>query len=205
MLHHLLARLLVWSANMRVQLCPSHALTLAKSSSHTNLANASAIGASSDSGDRQRRVARSSRRPPSPPEMRLNVSSRSNSRLRGPSSRSASGASGRPICRRTKALNHSRKAASLGGDLVQFRRRRSRAQRIQRIRWNELGLSQPVEEALAVIKPVDRRIDGRRDRVQEIEAERIGNEICGRPAAERLTLRIRLTCPTTVDKLFSLS
>ena len=72
-------------------------------------------------------------------------------------------------------------AASLIGDLVQLRRRRSRTQRIQRIRWNELGLSQPVEEALAIIKPIDRRIEGRRDRVQEIEAERVGNEICGRP------------------------
>ena len=72
-------------------------------------------------------------------------------------------------------------AASLGGDLVQFRRRRSGAQRIQRIRWNELGLSQPVEEALAIIQPIDRRIEGRRDRVQEIEAEGIGNEICGWP------------------------
>ena len=36
MLHHRLARLLVWSANMSVQFAPSHALMLAKSSSHTH-------------------------------------------------------------------------------------------------------------------------------------------------------------------------
>src|ERR1700730_13891493 len=65
MLHHLLARLLVWSANARVQPCPSHAFTWVNSSSHTNFASASPIGSSRDSGDRQRRIIRSSRQPPS--------------------------------------------------------------------------------------------------------------------------------------------
>ena len=39
-----------------VQLCPSHARMLAKSSSETHFANASPIGSSKDSGDRQRRA-----------------------------------------------------------------------------------------------------------------------------------------------------
>ena len=64
-------------------------------------------------GDRHRRFTRSSRRPPSPLRstvIRLNVSSRSKSRFRGVSSRIAPGGSGRPMCLRTKPLNHSRSA-----------------------------------------------------------------------------------------------
>ncbi len=110
MLHHRLARRRVWSANIKVQPCPSHALTLAKSSSHTNFARASPIGSSRDSGDRQRRIVLRSMRPRLPALIWVNVSSRAKSRLRGPSSSSARGGTWRPICSRTKALNHSRSA-----------------------------------------------------------------------------------------------
>jgi hypothetical protein len=98
MLHHRLPRLRLWSAKIRVQRYPSHAPMLAKSSSHTHRANASPIGMSKDSGDRQRRVVCSSRRAPSLSRctsIRLNVSSRSRSAFRGVSSRIASGVSGR--------------------------------------------------------------------------------------------------------------
>ena len=56
-----LPRRRVWSAKMSVQRCPSHARMSAKASSHTHRANASPIGNSRDSGDRHRRVVRSSR------------------------------------------------------------------------------------------------------------------------------------------------
>ena len=49
MLHHRRARRRVWSANISVQLCPSHAFTSEKSSSQTNFASASPIGSSKDS------------------------------------------------------------------------------------------------------------------------------------------------------------
>src|SRR5580693_10542401 len=62
-------------------------------------------------------------------------------------------------------------STSLVRHLVQFTRHRSRPQLIQRIRWNKLGLSQPPQEAIAVVEPVNRRIDRCRDGVQEIEAE----------------------------------
>ena len=79
MLHHLLPRLRVRSAKIRVQTCPSHALMLAKSSSQTHLANAPPIGSNKDSGDRQSRIVCSSKRGPSLSRRfatRLNISSR---------------------------------------------------------------------------------------------------------------------------------
>ena len=120
MLHHRLPRLRLWSAKIRVQLYPSHARMLAKSSSHTHRANAWPIGSSRDSGDRQRRVVCSSRRAPSLSRctsIRLNVSSRSRSAFRGPSSRIACAVSGRPMCLRTKPLNHSRKTRAWSATL----------------------------------------------------------------------------------------
>ena len=67
---------------------------------------------------------------------------------------------------------------SLICNLVQFTWHRSRLQLIQSIRWNKLGLSQPLQEAIAVVQPVKRCIDRCRDGVQEIEAERVGNKNC---------------------------
>src|ERR1700730_11006677 len=72
------------------------------------------------------------------------------------------------------------KSTSLVRHLVQFTRHRSRLQLIQRIRWNKLGLSQPLQEAIAVVEPVNRRIDRCRDGVREIKAERVGDENCRR-------------------------
>jgi len=66
MLHHLRARPRVWSANSRVQVGPSHAFTLEKSSSQTNFASTAPIGSSNDSGDFHRRVDRNSRPEPLP-------------------------------------------------------------------------------------------------------------------------------------------
>src|SRR5258708_34829091 len=75
-----------------------------------------------------------------------------------------------PLAQSTRLVRH----------LVQFTRHRSRPQLIQRIRWNKLGLSQPPQEAIAVVEPVNRRIDRCRAGVQEIEAERVGDENCRR-------------------------
>ena len=75
------------------------------------------------------------------------------------------------MCLRTKPLNHSRKDARLVGDFIQFAGRRLLGQRVQRLRRNKVGLSQPGNEAGAAVEPVNRLIDRRCNRVQEIEAK----------------------------------
>src|SRR5260370_37541687 len=75
-----------------------------------------------------------------------------------------------PLAQSTRLVRH----------LVQFTRHRSRPQLIQRICWNKLGLSQPPQEAIAGVEPVNRRIDRCRNRGQGIEAERGGDENCRR-------------------------
>jgi hypothetical protein len=96
--------------------------------------------------------------------------------------------------------------ASLICNLVQFTWHRSRLQRIQCIRWNKLGLSQPLQEAIAAVEPVNRCIDWCRDGVQEIEAERVGNKNCRRstlhdwPPSQAKSSN-RITCQTALDKL----
>lgn len=61
--------------------------------------------------------------------------------------------------------------AGLICNFVQFARHRSRLQRLQCIRWNKLGLLQPLQETIAAVEPVNRCVDWRRDGVEEIEAE----------------------------------
>src|SRR5580693_10506546 len=96
---------------------------------------------------------------------------------------------------------------SLVGNLVQFTRHRSRPQLTQCIRWNKLGLSQPLQEAITAVEPVNGCIGRCRDRVQEIEAERVGNENCRRsvlhdwPSSKPAKGSNRITCQTLVDKL----
>src|ERR1700682_4930070 len=46
--------------------------------------------------------------------------------------------------------------ASLICNFVQFTRHCSRLQHIQCIRWNKLGLSQPLQEAIAAVEPLNR-------------------------------------------------
>ena len=183
MLHHLLPCLRVRSAKIRVQRCPSHARMLAKSSSQTHLANASPIGSNRDSGDRQSRIVCSSKRSPSlsgRKAMRLNISSRSRSAFRGPSSRIAFGVSGRPMCFRTKPLNHSRKARAWSATSSSSPGVARSVKAFSACARNKVGLSQPRDETVAAVEPVNRRIDRRRDGIQEIEARRVGNEICRR-------------------------
>jgi hypothetical protein len=69
--------------------------------------------------------------------------------------------------------------ASLFGNLVQFTWHRSRLQCIKFVCWNKLGLSQPPQETITVVEPVDRRVDRRRDGIEKIEAERVGDENSG--------------------------
>src|SRR5215471_6652307 len=98
-------------------------------------------------------------------------------------------------------------STSLVRHLVQFTRHRSHPQLIQRIRWNKLGLSQPLQEAIAVVEPVNRCIDRCRDGVEEIEAERVGDENCRRsvlhdwPPSKQAKEVSRITYQTAIDKL----
>ena len=70
--------------------------------------------------------------------------------------------------------------ARLVSDFVQVPWRRLLGQSLECVRRNKVGLSQPRDETVAAVEPVNRRIGRRCDRVQEIEARRVGNEICGR-------------------------
>jgi hypothetical protein len=94
--------------------------------------------------------------------------------------------------------------ADLVCNFVQITRHRSRLQRVEYIDWNKLGLRQPLQEAIAAIEPVNRRIDRRRDGVQEIEAERVGDKDCWLSVLHDWSLRGRaqsLTCQVIIDKL----
>ena len=62
-------------------------------------------------------------------------------------------------------------SARLCGDFVQFAWRGLRGQRSQHARRNEVGLGEPSDETIAAVEPINRRIDWRRDRIQEVEAE----------------------------------
>ena len=73
-------------------------------------------------------------------------------------------------------------------DLVQFARHGPRLDRVQRIGGNQLGLRQPIEKPLAVLDPVDRRINRRRNRVEKVEAKGIRNEDRGRMPVHRQNL-----------------
>lgn len=66
--------------------------------------------------------------------------------------------------------------ARLFSDFVQFAWRRLCGQRSQRARRNEVGLSEPCDETFAAVEPFNPRIDWRRHRIQEVEAERVGDE-----------------------------
>ena len=179
MLHHRRARLLVWSAKMSVQLAPSHALMLAKSSSQTHCASASPIGSSNEPGDRHRRIVCSSRRSPSPsrrPVIWLNALIALQKRVQRLEFAERLGGE-----RPAHVVAHEdpeplAESASLVGDFREVPGRRSRRHCVERARWNEVGLSQPCDETLAAVEPVDTRIDRRRDRVEEIEARRVGDE-----------------------------
>ena len=125
-------------------------------------------------------AAPSDRRPPSRRKaMRLNISSRSRSAFRGPSSRIAFGVSGRPMCLRTKPLNHSRRARAC--------RRPYRVRRAAFVRPT-LSARRPGPAPLERATQRGRRrcrasrpaIDRRRNGVQEVEARRVGNEDCRR-------------------------
>ena len=96
---------------------------------------------------------------------------------------------------------------SLVGHLVQFTWHRSLLHGVQRICWNKLGLIQPLEETIAALEPVDRSVDRRRDGIQKIEAERVGDESSGRsvlhdwPPSKQEKGSNRITCQTPIDKL----
>ena len=83
--------------------------------------------------------------------------------------------------------------ARLVGDLIQFAGRRLLDQRVQRLRRNKVGLSQPRDEAVAAVEPVNWLIDRRRDRVEEVEARKSAMKnaggLCG-TAALRNQMRI---------------
>ena len=183
MLHHRLPRLRVWSANISVQPCPSHALTSAKFSSHTNFANASPIGSSKDSGDRHRRFTRSSRRPPSPLRSTCYPAEcfiALQKPIQGGELADCPGRKRAAHVLAHKASEPLAQRARFAGDFVEFSQRGSLSRRIQRLLRNKVRFSEPHGEAFAAIEPVNGPIDRRGDGVEEIEAGRVGDEECRR-------------------------
>jgi len=62
--------------------------------------------------------------------------------------------------------------------LVQLTWHRSRLQLIQCINRHKLRLSQPLQQAIAAVEPINWFIDRCRDGIQEIESERTGDKNC---------------------------
>jgi len=69
-------------------------------------------------------------------------------------------------------------STSLIRNLVQFTWHRARLQLVECMRRNNLGLSQPLQQAIAAVEPVDRRVDRCRDGVQKVQTERVGDKNC---------------------------
>src|SRR5258705_6876994 len=95
---------------------------------------------------------------------------------------------------------------SLICNFVQSPRPRCDFQHTQCTRGNNLRLSQPFQQANAAVERVNRCIDRCRDGIQEIEAERVGNENCRRSALhdrppKQATSSNRITSITSLDKL----
>ncbi len=126
MLHQRRTRPRVWSAKRRVQAGPSQAFSLEKFSVQTGRASASPTGNSSASGLRQRRSVRNWNgagplgSAPIRPNPRCGRANGSAARVR----RAPRSSRGRPLCRRTKPLNHSRRrrAPDPGPPGVEFAR-----------------------------------------------------------------------------------
>jgi hypothetical protein len=64
----------------------------------------------------------------------------------------------------------------LGRHCVEFPRKGAGAHGGQYVVPNELGLRQPSQQVFAATDPFDNFVDGRRDRVQEIEPESVCDE-----------------------------
>ena len=78
-------------------------------------------------------------------------------------------------------------ASRLSRDVVELSRHRPRPQCFKRISWYELRLLQPGQQTVAVIDPVDFRVHRSGNRIQEIQAERVGNEYGERTLGTRLS------------------
>src|SRR5215469_13896439 len=66
------------------------------------------------------------------------------------------------------------------GNLVHLTGHCARPQGIQCVGRHKFGLSEPPQESITAVEPVDRSIDRRRDGVQEIKTERVGDKNCRR-------------------------
>lgn len=77
---------------------------------------------------------------------------------------------------RDKAPEPFAQRPSLIRNLVELARQRLRPDGPQHIDRHKLGLFQPIQQTFAVIDPIDRRINRRRDRIEEIQSERIADK-----------------------------
>ena len=71
-------------------------------------------------------------------------------------------------------------ASRLSRDIVEFSGHGLCPQRLECFGRHELRLLQPGQQTVAVVDPVDFRVDRRRNRIEEIQAKRVGDEYRGR-------------------------
>ena len=144
-----------------------------------------------DSGDRQRRVVCSSKRSPSATQSYAAEHFITlKKRVQGPEFTHR-------LWRERPAHVHADKAsepfaqgARLTSDLIEFAGRVCAVSAFERGGRDQLRLSEPRNKALAILEPVDRCFDRRRNGVQEVEARRVGNEVCRRSRSGVVAVRI---------------
>jgi len=79
------------------------------------------------------------------------------------------------------------KASGLSRDIVELSRHRLRLQSFERLGRHKSRLFQPIQETIAIVDPVDRRVHWGGYRIQKIQTERVGNEYGGRTAVSHLS------------------
>src|SRR5262249_1336162 len=105
------------------------------------------------------------------------------------------------------------KTPRLCRDGIKLAGHRQLPQRLQRLGRHEPSLLQPGRQAVAIRDPVDRCIRRGGNRVEEVQAERVGDQQGGRVAASKLNNPswrrpahphvTKITAPAALDKLHS--
>ncbi len=78
--------------------------------------------------------------------------------------------------RRHKTAEPFAQVPGLGRHLVEFAGQGVGADAVQHGLGDQFRLAQPIQQPFAIGDPIDRNVDGRRDRIEEIQAGRVGDE-----------------------------
>jgi hypothetical protein len=89
----------------------------------------------------------------------------------------------------------------LRGDGVELARQRILRQRRQHVARHQPRRLQPAQQIVAIDQPVDGLIDRRRDGIQEVDADGVGEKHRGWACVGRHGSKIVITTKTALDKL----